>query len=252
MSIGQFMTTAGRVENNLLGGFLIWAAVGLLAGIFAVMVCFLAALRFAKPEDDDALEVFAFPAFFIIRRVFGGTWIRAFKRGKRSGAALGSSDHVFSIVERTKAPAKLLRPEEAFRLAPEAVIVVAAAGGGIQSAAWTSRVLCGLRAEIPGGAFQKSVLAISGVSGGSVGTLVYLRCLERPEKDVRPAKWSQDSSLEAVAWGLTHPDLRRVFFPGPATRWSLADRGWALERSLLKIAHFERTERRFSEAHSDC
>src|SRR5258708_23457949 len=89
-SIGQFMTTAGRVENNLLAGFLIWAAVGLLAGISAVMVCFLAALRFAKPEDDDALEVFAFPAFFIIRRVFGGTWIRAFKRGKRSGAAPGS------------------------------------------------------------------------------------------------------------------------------------------------------------------
>src|SRR5882762_7344154 len=30
-------------------------------------------------------------------------------------ASLGTSDHVFSIVERTKAPAKLLRPEEAFR-----------------------------------------------------------------------------------------------------------------------------------------
>src|SRR5258707_5227444 len=84
------MTAAGRVENNLLGGFLIWAAVGLLAGIFAVMVCFLAALRFAKPEDDDALEVFAFPACFMLRRVFGGTWIREFKRGKRSGAAPGS------------------------------------------------------------------------------------------------------------------------------------------------------------------
>jgi hypothetical protein len=31
----------------------------------------------------------------------------------------------------------------------------------------------------------------------------------------------------------------------------MADRGWALERSLLKSAHFERTERRLSEAHSD-
>jgi hypothetical protein len=166
-------------------------------------------------------------------------------------ASLGNSDHVFPIIERTKAPATQLRPEEAFQRAPEAVIVVAAAGGGIQSAAWTSRVLCGLRAELPGGAFQKSVLAISGVSGGSVGTMFYLRCLEGPENDVSPAKWSQDSSLAAVAWALTHPDLRRVFFPGPATRWSLADRGWALERSLLKSAHFERTERRLGELHSD-
>jgi len=372
VSIGQFMATAGRVEGNLLGGFLIHSVTGLIAGFLAVMVAFLAALRFAKPEDDDALEVFAFPAFLIFRRVFGGVWIRAFKRGKCSEAApgsyaahngpisgffasllgpgyatgpdtehpsvlhsghrfavillilflfaywlsgfgtfrelkdlqqwgpggapnsvlnylllffifwnslltgvtffvdhfrfpalaalaiflalitfFGSSDHMFSTVERTNTSAKLLGPDEAFQRAPEAVIVVAAAGGGIQSAAWTSRVLCGLRAELPGGAFQKSIVAISGVSGGSVGTMFYLRCLEGPENDERPAKWAQGSSLEAVAWGLTHPDLRRVFIPGPANRWSLADRGWALERSLLKSAHFERTERRLGEVHPD-
>jgi hypothetical protein len=372
VSIGQFMTTAGRVENNLLGGFLFWSVGGLLAGILAVMIAFLAALRFAKPEDDDALEVFAFPAFLIFRRFFGGAWIRSFKQGKTSECASGSyaahngpvsgflagllgpgyatgpdsgrpsvlhsghrfaailmivflfaywlsgfgtfrelndlrqwdsggapnsvlnylllvlifwncllaglaffvdhfrfpalaalaialvliasfgnSDHVFSTVERTNPPAKLLRPEEAFQRAPEAVIVVAAAGGGIQSAAWTSKVLCGLRAQLPGGAFEKSIVAISGVSGGSVGTMFYLRCLEGRENDERPAKWAQDSSLEAVAWGLTHPDLRRVFLPGPATSWSLADRGWALERSFLKSAHFERSERRLGELHAD-
>jgi hypothetical protein len=372
LSIGQFMTTAGRVESNLLGRFLFSSTTGFLAGFLAVMVCFLAALRFAKPEDDDALEVFAFPAFLIVRRFFGGAWIRAFKRGKCTEAAPGSyaahngpvsgflasllgpgygtapasgrpsslhsghrfagivmslflfaywlsglgtfrdlkdlqqwgsggapntvlnyllllmifwncllagltffvdhfrfpalaalgialvliasfgnSDHVFSTVERNNASANLLRPEEAFERAPDAAIVVAAAGGGIQSAAWTSKVLCGLRTEIPGGAFQKSVLAISGVSGGSVGTMFYLRCLEGPENDVKPAKWAQNSNLEAVAWGLTHPDMRRVFLPGPATRWSLADRGWALERSFLKSAHFERTERRLGVLHPE-
>jgi len=371
-SIGQFMTTAGRVEGDLLGGFLFYSAIGSIGGFLAVMVAFLAALRFAKPEDDDALEVFAFPAFLIFRRFFGGAWIRSFKRGKCSEAArgsyaghngpvssflasllgpgygtapdsghpssmhsghrfaaivmclflfaywlsglgtfsdlktlqqwgtggapnlvlnylllvlifwncllaglaffvdhfrfpalaalaialvliarFGSSDHVFSIVDRTNTPDKLLRPLEVFQREPDEVIVVAAAGGGIQSAAWTSKVLCGLRAELPGGIFQKSVRAISGVSGGSVGTMFYLRCLEGPENDERPAKWAQDSSLGAVAWGMTHPDLRRVFFPGPATRWSLADRGWALERSWLKSAHFERTERRMGELHSD-
>jgi uncharacterized membrane protein len=372
LSIGQFMAIAGRVEGNLVVSFLLYSVTGFLVGIFAVMVCFLAALRFAKPEDDDALEVFAFPVFLIFRRFFGGAWIRSFKCGKSSEcrygsyaahngpasgffatllgagygteptpgrpstlhsghrfagivmclflfaywlsgfgtflelknlqqwgaggapntvlndlllvlifwncllagitffvdhfrfpalaalavalfliAALGSSDHVFPTIERNTATTKLLQPEEAFERAPDATIVVAAAGGGIQSAAWTSKVLCGLRAEIPGGAFQKSVLAISGVSGGSVGTMFYLRCLEAAENDAKPAKWAQDSSLEAVAWGLTHPDMRRVFFPGPSTRWSLADRGWALERSLLKSAHFDRTERRLAEFHSD-
>jgi hypothetical protein len=356
-SIEQFMAVAGRVNDNLPGRFLLYMAVGLAAGLLAVTICFLAALRFAKPEDDDAIEVFAFPAFLIFRRVFGGAWIRSFKCGRASEcrfgsyaahngpisgflarllgpgygtapgsghpsalhsghrfaailmclflfaywlsgvgtfrelkdlqqwgsggapntvlnylllvlifwncllagvtffvdhfrfpalaalaiglfliASVGSSDHLFSTVDRTNMSTKLLRPEEAFERAPDATIVVAAAGGGIQSAAWTSKVLCGLRATIPGGGFEKSVLAISGVSGGSVGTMFYLRCLENAENDARPAKWAQDSSLEAVAWGLTHPDLRRVFIPGPETSWSMADRGWALERSLLKSA----------------
>jgi hypothetical protein len=372
VSIGQFMATAGRVVENLLRGFLLWSMAGLLAGILAVMVCFLAALRFAKPEDDDALEVFAFPAFLVIRRIFGGAWIRTFKRGKCSEAvrgsytahdgpvsgffasllgpgygtapgsanpstlhsghrfaaivmllflfaywlsgfgtfrelnnlqqwgngeapnsvlnylllvlifwncllagltffvdyfrfpalaalgigllaiaSLGNSDHLFSIVDRAKTPTNLLRPDEAFRQAPDAAIVVAAAGGGIQSAAWTSKVLCGLRAELPADTFQKSVLAISGVSGGSVGTMFYLRCLEEAPNDAKPAKWAQNSSLPAVAWGLTHPDLRRVFIPGPATRWSQADRGWALERSFLKSARFGNTERRLAEPHPE-
>ncbi len=323
VSIGQFMTTAGRVESDLLGGFLFYSALGLIAGFLAVMVAFLAALRFAKPEDDDALEVFVFPAFLIFRRFFGGAWtghrfatilmvlflfgywlsgfgtfreLKDLQQWEIGGApnsvlnylllflifwncllaglaffvdhfrfpalaalgialalvaAFGSSDHMFSTVERTDSSAKLLRPEEAFQRAPEAVIVVAAAGGGIQSAAWTSKVLCGLRSELPDGAFQKSILAISGVSGGSVGTMFYLRCLEGPANDERPAKWAQDSSLGAVAWGLTHPDLRRVFFPGPETRWSSADRGWALERALLKSVHFERTERRMGEPHPE-
>jgi len=371
-SVGQFMATAGRVESDLVAGYLLWSLAGFLAGIGAVMICFLAALRLAKPEDDDALEVFGFPVFLIIRRLFGGAWIRRRKRGKCSDAkpgsyaahngpvsgflasflgpgygtepvaglrsslhsghrfaatlmglflfaywlsgfgtfrelkhlqhwnnggapnsvlnylllvlifwnfllagltffvdhfrfpalavlgivliliaSFGSSDHVFSTFERTRTSPQLLRPEEAFEHAPDATIVVAAAGGGIQSAAWTSKVLCGLRANIPGGSFQKSVLAVSGVSGGSVGTMFYLRCLEGAQNDAGPASWAQDSSLEAVAWGLTHPDMRRVFFPGPATRWSIADRGWALERSLLKSANFERTERRLADPHPE-
>ena len=161
---------------------------------------------------------------------------------------LGSSDHVFSTVELQN-PATLPTPQIAFQNAPEPLIVVAAAGGGIQSAAWTSRVLCGLRADKSLTEFQSSVLAISGVSGGSVGTMFYVRCLEAPATDDTPAKWAQNSSLEAIAWGLTHPDLRRMFIPAPATSWSRADRGWALERSLLKSAQFGDMQRRLAGEH---
>jgi hypothetical protein len=368
VSICRFMSGAERVTAGLPGGFLFYAFCGWLLGLLIVMVFFLGALRFAKPADDDALEVFAFPAFLIIRKIFGGVWIRRFKGGTRSEAApgsyaahdgffsrliarlgpgygseptpghsrvlhsghrfvmivmfiflfaywvsgertllelrnlhewgnggppnsvlnflllvllfwmglltaltffvdrfrfpvllvlagilfcvtrLGSSDHVFSTVE-LQSPGTLPTPEVAFQNAPEPLIVVAAAGGGIQSAAWTSRVLCGLRADKSVARFQNSVLAISGVSGGSVGAMFYVRCLEAPATDDTPAKWAQNSSLEAVAWGFTHPDLRRMFIPEPATSWSPADRGWALERSLLKSAQFGQMHRGLADEH---
>jgi hypothetical protein len=366
--ICEFMSHAGRVTGNLTEKFVLYSVAGFLLGLLVTTLFFLAVLRFSKPEDDDALEVFAFPAFFVIRKLMGGNWIRSFKQGTRSQAAagtfaahdsrfsrflaqllgpgyasrpspghpsllhsgvrssifiliiflaaywasgqttfwqlkdihhwgkgfapnsvlnfvllvlifwnsllaaltfffdrfrvpalavlavalfliahLGTSDHFFSTVARQPA-ASLPKPEQVFQSAhlPDAIIVVAAAGGGIQSAAWTSRVLCGLRADPALDSFQNSVLAISGVSGGSVGTMFYLRCLEedksKPQTNQLPAKWAQDSSLEAVAWGLTHPDLRQIFLPGPIALWGSADRGWALERSFLKSAHFAHLE----------
>jgi hypothetical protein len=370
VSIFSFMNKAGRVTAGLTGGFLFYAFCGWFLGLLIVMLFFLGALRFSKPEDDDALEVFAFPAFLIFRKMFGGAWIRSFKGGTRSEAVagsyaahnglfsrifarlgpgygtqptpdrpsvlhsghrfvlivmfiflvaywlsgkstlqelqnahewanggprnsvlnflllvlifwsgllatltflvdrfrlpvllvlavflfcvarLGSSDHVFSTVELENHD-PLPTPEFAFQNAPEPLIVVAAAGGGIQSAAWTSRVLCGLRADSSVSGFQNSVRVISGVSGGSVGAMFYVRCLEAPPNDDSPVTWAQNSSLEAVAWGLTHPDLRRIFIPGPETSWSRADRGWALERSLLKSAHFEHAQRRLAGEHSN-
>jgi hypothetical protein len=370
ISICKFMSTAGRLQGNPSGGCFVYSLAGMVAGILVVTLYFLAVLRFAKPEDDDALEVFAFPAFLIFRKFFGGAWIRAFKQGTRSRSAsgtfaahngwlsrklasllgpgygtppspqrpsvlnsgfrsttfvllvflvaywlsgegtlrelrnvnawgtglapnsvlnylllvlifwgcllaaltffvdrfrlpavvvlavvlifiafLGTSDHRFLTVP-IRPDAVLLTPEQALKNAPDEVIVVAASGGGIQSAAWTSRVLCGLRADPALPSFEKSVLAISGVSGGSVGAMFYLRCLESPANDQEPATWAQDSSLEAVAWGLTHPDLRRIFIPGPATHWSGADRGWALERSLVKSARFDQSSRQLTDPHA--
>jgi hypothetical protein len=363
-SICKFMSTAGRVTDVTVPVFFLWSMTGWFVGILLTGIFFLAVLRFAKPNDDDALEVYAFPAFYVIRQFFGDSWIRSFKEGTRSQAPPGSfaaqdgrlsralasflgpgyassptSEHpnrihsgfrtatifliVFLIVywasgkstfyqledlrpwapndvpntvlnflllllifwnallsgltfyfDRFRVPAlivlslvlyliaqpgnsdhffytfnrpassSLRKPTKIFHDAPGPVIVVAAAGGGIQSAAWTSRVLCGLRADFRPTAgneknpFESNVLVISGVSGGSVGTMFYLRCLEAPEGDVSPADWAENSSLEAVAWGLTHPDLQRIFLPLAPNSWR-ADRGWALERALLKSAQFK-------------
>jgi len=368
-SICDFMSTAGRVKEVGMSRFLLWSLSGWIAGMLLTGMFFLLVLRFAKPDNDDALEVYAFPAFYVIRQFFGDSWIRSFKHGTRSQAPFGSfaahdsslsrilasilgpgyassptsehsnrihsgfrtatiflivlliaywasgkstfhqlenpgpwpehdvpntvlnflllllvfwssllsgltffvdrfripplvvlslvlyliaqpggSDHFFYTFRRP-ANSQLLAPPKIFQDALDPVIVVAAAGGGIQSAAWTSRVLCGLRANFRPTAsnktndFESHILVISGVSGGSVGTMFYLRCLETEEGDVSPADWAENSSLEAVAWGLTHPDLRRIFFPWSPESWRVADRGWALERALLKSAQFKNHER---------
>jgi hypothetical protein len=363
-SVCSFMSTAGRVMDTGVLSFLEYSSLGFLGGVVITAIFFLAVLRLAKPDDDNALEVYSFPLFFLFRphSEQKRDWIRSFKAGTRSDAAphtyaahdsrlsrfigkylgpgytyspasqhplrihsgfraatifllfflivywlsgqstyldlrnlkpwpsgyapnsvlnflllalilwgsllsgltffvdrfrvpallvlglglffvahTGPSDHFFYTFS-SRADSKLRTPAELLQSSPDAVIVVAAAGGGIQSAAWTSRVLCGLRHDFrPGGEtkaneFESNVLVISGVSGGSVGTMFYLRCLEAEQGDESPADWAQNSSLEAVAWGLTHPDLLRIFFPF----WSShADRGWALERSFMKSAQFK-------------
>jgi predicted acylesterase/phospholipase RssA len=162
---------------------------------------------------------------------------------------IGSSDHAFHTFDRISNTRAL--PTAASRLAgaPDHVIGVAAAGGGIQSAAWTSQVMCGLRREI-GPAFAQHVLVISGVSGGSVGTYFYLRCLDADQNDTSVEKAATNSSLEAIAWGLVHPDLLHAMFPIRSFWWPGDDRGWALERALRKNAQFQPADRPLAAANS--
>jgi hypothetical protein len=119
------------------------------------------------------------------------------------------------------------------------LVVVSAAGGGIQAAAWTTTVLTELH-RMYGVPFTRSVRLISGVSGGSVGTMFYLANyseLADPAKQhaaeytiSRINAQSHASSLETSAWGLTFYDLFpalvpvRHYWPG-----RLNDRGTALE-----------------------
>lgn len=118
------------------------------------------------------------------------------------------------------------------------LIVVAASGGGITTSAWTARVLTGLEATY-GKLFTERLAAISGVSGGSVGTMFYLAAPlhspERPRALTAIVEAAERSGLRNVAWGLAYPDLLRILrSPVPGSeRFSDTgvDRAWALEEA---------------------
>ncbi len=155
---------------------------------------------------------------------------------------LWSTDHVY----RTAAmPAEPVRVAPAALLGNEPVsILIAASGGGIQSAAWTARVLTGLDELVPD--FRSRVRLISAVSGGSVGTMNVMASwpdcgppLDLTEPggfDANAA--SRESSLHAVGWGLVFKDLPRTiapFFSSP-----LVDRGSVLEDAWKREARLQR------------
>jgi hypothetical protein len=73
--------------------------------------------------------------------------------------------------------------------------------------------------------------------------MFYLRCLESPYDDSKALEAARNSSLEAIAWGLAHPDLRHAILPIRRLWWPGDDRGWALERALRKNAQFLPPER---------
>jgi hypothetical protein len=120
------------------------------------------------------------------------------------------------------------------------LVVVTAAGGGIQAAAWTAKVLGGLD-ERYGPKFTRSLGLISAVSGGSVATMYYVEngrwengwpeCGQPFTCEARQLMQQQSShsSLEATGWGVAYPELLRTFVPGVGL--TPTDRGWALEES---------------------
>jgi len=126
----------------------------------------------------------------------------------------------------------------------DSMIVVAASGGGIQSAAWTARVLTGLEQKCREvdceREFDESVRLISAASGGSVGTMYFVNEYEDghlPDEGVDPLALekivarAENSSLDYVLWGLLYPDLMRLFIPAlNRPEW---DRGRALQEAWL-------------------
>src|SRR5205823_8920219 len=81
---------------------------------------------------------------------------------------VGSSNFFASETLQIGPSEDALTPGQVLQRSPPKVIVVAAAGGGIQASGWTAQVLAGLREDPAGAEFTKSLRVISGVSGGAV------------------------------------------------------------------------------------
>lgn len=132
---------------------------------------------------------------------------------------------------------------------PLPLFVVAAEGGGIRAAYWTANVLTTIQDRNP--CFADQLFALSGVSGGSLGSAVFaalladqrsgprnLRCNAETSalNDIAKAVLSEDYLAPAVAATL-YPDLVQRILPvaiGPFDRARALETAW--ERAWRKYA----------------
>ena len=113
------------------------------------------------------------------------------------------------------------------------VVAVAASGGGITAARWSSQVLANLLSDDDlTEHFGKSIVLISAVSGGAVGTMYFVDAYsdQGPPQGAtleKVVEQASRSSLGAVGWGFVYPDFWRSFTDFLVPRH--LDRGWALQ-----------------------
>lgn len=102
------------------------------------------------------------------------------------------------------------------------IMLVAAEGGGIRALNWTAETLIRLDSIVPG--FNRHVYALSGVSGGGVGTVFYTAFLRdvpdaRRMKQFGPfRKVIRDDYLSAVSAALLFPEFIQGLLPFPVAR----------------------------------
>jgi hypothetical protein len=157
------------------------------------------------------------------------------------------SDHFYRIWPAQPLIGPDTNPGEVLARAAEdgqPVVLVAAAGGGIQAAAWTARVLTGLEEildERKPGTFTRSIRLLSGVSGGSVGIMFYVHAtyplgatgsaaIARHRRIVEAAT---ASSLGQAVRGLAYSDLWRALPPFVVPNL-FDDRANRLERAWIE------------------
>lgn len=122
------------------------------------------------------------------------------------------------------------------------VYVVSAQGGGIYAAYHSAKALATLTDEVQG--FDQHIFAISGVSGGSIGSTIYRMALKNhhlnkstsansqtlPSLSARIDHFFDDrDALSTILASLLFGDLTQRFFPLPVAHW---DRALGLELAL--------------------
>ncbi|GAB3548340.1 hypothetical protein [Spirosoma fluminis] len=118
------------------------------------------------------------------------------------------------------------------------LILVAAEGGGIRALNWTAETLIRLDSIIPG--FSRHVYALSGVSGGGVGTVFYTAFLRDVAESQRISRFDRfrkvirDDYLSGVSAALLFPESVQRILPFPIS--SLERAKW-LEDSWADSYH---------------
>lgn len=128
------------------------------------------------------------------------------------------------------------------------IIIVTATGGGIHAAYWTAIVLDGLedsfQLQDPSHHFNNRILLMSSASGGSIAVANWItehanrNSTNKACPNMSPLttehvslhEAANQSSLEAVAWGLLHTDLWEMLLPIGKFQH---DRAWFLEQANL-------------------
>lgn len=117
-------------------------------------------------------------------------------------------------------------------------VVVAAEGGGVRAAAWTALVLTQIDdalARTPQAEpFAEQLVAISGVSGGTLGGALYLASL----RDGRDALWPRQRRffetdlLTPMLGNMLFVDTPQRLLPYPVGRGRIPDRGQTFEHAI--------------------
>jgi hypothetical protein len=138
--------------------------------------------------------------------------------------------------------------KDSYKDRPYPVFIITAEGGGITTGYFTATVLTAIQDRAPN--FAQHVFAISGVSGGSIGTAVYAgfarRCARNlptadlPKNNAPPLGDAgelqksadlvlKDDYLSPLLSAFLYPDLLQRFLPFPIDSW---DRARTLEKRL--------------------